>query len=164
MDFEVGAQGPLFLLPMDEEIKEIINPVLQDEGYELVEMIFRKEAGRQVLRLLVDREGGIKLSDCVRLNQRISHVLDEENVIIEPYMVEVDSPGIDRWFTAKRDYERAKGRLVRVTLNEAILDKKEHIGRLEDISEDAIKIDVEKKGIISILFTTIVRARQEVEF
>lgn len=164
LDLEVGALGPLFLLPMEDRIKGIISPVLQNEGCELVEMAFRKEAGRQVLRLLVDREGGIKLSDCVRLNQKISQVLDERNVIIEPYMVEVDSPGIDRWFTAKRDYERAKGRMVRVTLNEAILDKKEYIGRLEDISEDSIKIDVEKKGIIGIPFTKIVRARQEVEF
>ena len=149
---------------MVDRIKEIINPVLQDEGCELVEMVFRKEAGAQVLRLLVDREGGIKLSDCVRLNERIGQILDETDAIPEHYIIEVDSPGIDRWFTAKRDYERAKGRMVRVTLNEAILDKKEYIGRLEDILEDSINIDVEKKGIISIPFTKIVRARQEVEF
>ena len=149
---------------MVDRIKEIISPVLGNEGCELVEMSFRNESGRQVLRLLVDREGGIKLSDCVRLNERIGQILDETDAIPEHYIIEVDSPGIDRWFTAKRDYERAKGRMVRVTLNEAILDKKEYIGRLEDIAEDSINIDVEKKGIISIPFTKIVRARQEVEF
>ena len=156
--------GPLFSLPMEERIKQVIEPVLQEEGVELVEFIFRREASRQVLRLLVDKEGGIQLGDCVRLNERISQLLDEGNVIAEPYLVEVDSPGIDRWFSTKRDYERAKGRMVRVTLNEAILDKKEYIGRLEGILEDLIKIDVEKKGVIDVPFDKIVRARQEVEF
>ena len=88
----------------------------------------------------------------------------EANIIQERYVLEVDSPGIDRPFSSKRDYERAKGRLVRVTLSEAILDKKEYIGRLEAISEDSVKIDTEKKGIIDIPFGKIVRARQEVEF
>ena len=149
---------------MIEKIREIVGQVLKAEGIELVDIIYRKEAGRQVLRLLVDREGGIVLSDCVGLSQRISQVLDEGNVITEQYLLEVDSPGVDRWFAVKRDYERAKGRLVRVTLSEAILDKKEYIGRLEEISGAAIKIDVEKKGIIEVPFAKIVRARQEVEF
>ncbi|NQT75853.1 MAG: ribosome maturation factor RimP [Candidatus Omnitrophica bacterium] len=149
---------------MIEKIREIVGQVLEAEGIELVDIIYRKEAGSQVLRLLVDREGGVVLSDCVGLSQRISQVLDQGNVITEQYLLEVDSPGVDRWFAVKRDYERAKGRLVRVTLSEAILDKKEYIGRLEEISGVAIKIDVEKKGIIEVPFAKIVRARQEVEF
>jgi len=147
---------------MIEKIKEAIGPVLEAEAVELVDIIYRREAGRQVLRLLVDKEGGIMLADCVRLNERISEVLDQGNVITEKYLLEVDSPGIDRWFSSKRDYERAKGRMVRVTLNEAVLDKKEYIGTLQEVSEGSIKIDVEKKGIIDIAFEKIVRARQEV--
>lgn len=153
-----------FCLLMIDKIKEIIQPILQEEDAELVDMIYRREAGRQVLRLLVDKEGGIALSDCVKLNESISQVLDESDVITESYVIEVDSPGIDRPFKVKRDYERAKGRLVRVTLNGAILDKKEYIGRLKEISEGYIKVDVKKKGVIDIPFEKIVRARQEVEF
>ncbi len=149
---------------MIDKIKEIIEPILQEENTELVEIIYRREAGRQVLRLLVDRQGGIVLSDCVELNERISHVLDETNVITERYVLEVDSPGVDRPFKTKRDYERAKGRMVRVTLSEAILDKKEYIGRLQEILEDYIKVDTKKKGIIDIPFEKIIRARQEIEF
>lgn len=149
---------------MIDRIKEVINSILEKEGVELVDMIFRNESGRKVLRLLVDKEGGIKLSECVRLNGNISQALEENNLITESYIIEVDSPGIDRWFIAKRDYERAKGRFVRVTLNEAVLDKKEYVGRLKDVMEDSIEIDVEKKGIIKVSFDNIVRARQEVEF
>ncbi len=149
---------------MIDRLKEIINPILQKESTELVEIIYRREGRRQVLRLLVDKEGGITLSECVKLNEKISNILEEGNVITESYVVEVDSPGMDRPFKTKRDYERSKGRMVRVTLNEAILDKKEYIVRLEDVLTDSIKIDIKKKGLIEIPFTKIVRARQEPEF
>ena len=148
---------------MVDKIKEIIEPILQEEQVELVEILLRREAGRQVLRLLVDKDNGIQLSDCIKLNEKIGRVLDEGNVIQENYVIEVDSPGIDRPFKVKRDYERAIGRLVRVTLNEKILGKKEYIARLEEISDAGVKIDVKKKGIIEIPFEKIVRAREEVE-
>lgn len=113
---------------------------------------------------MVDREGGIRLSDCVILNKKISQALEESGVIAEGYILEVDSPGVDRWFSGRQDYERARHRMVRVTLNEAVLDKKEYIGKLEEALESAIKIEVKKKGIIEIPYDKIVRARQEVEF
>ena len=149
---------------MIDKIREIIMPVLQEENAELVEIIYRREAGRQVLRLLVDRDGGIKLADCAKLNERIGQVLDERDIIQESYIIEVDSPGIDRPFKTKRDYERAIGRLVRVTLSERIQDKKEYIARLEEVSDMGVKIDVKKKGIIEIPFDKIARAREEIEF
>ncbi len=149
---------------MIDKIKEIIMSILQEENAELVEIIYRREAGRQVLRILADKEGGIKLADCARLNERISQVLDERDIIQESYVIEVDSPGIDRLFKTKRDYERAVGRFVRVTLSEKIPDKKEYIARLEEVSDTGVKIDVKKKGIIEIPFEKIVRAREEIEF
>ena len=148
---------------MIDKIKETIEPILQEEQVELVEVIFRREDGRQVLRLLVNKDKGIQLSDCIKLNEKIGRVLDENDIIQESYVIEVDSPGIDRPFKAKRDYERAIGRLVRVTLNERISDKKEYIARLEEVSDAGVKIDVEKKGIIEIPFEKICRAREEVE-
>ncbi|OIO33087.1 MAG: hypothetical protein AUJ70_03870 [Candidatus Omnitrophica bacterium CG1_02_40_15] len=167
---------------MIDKIKEIIISILQEENAELVEIIYKREAGRQVLRILADKEGGIKLADCARLNERISQVLDERDIIQESYVIEVDSPGIDRPFKTKRDYERAIGRLVRVTLSERIQDKKEYVARLEEVSDMGVKIDVhpvrdnrrlkptafsngvKKKGIIEIPFGKIFRAREEVEF
>jgi len=149
---------------MLDQIKQVIQSILQQENTALVDIIFRRESGQQVLRLLVDREGGIRLSDCVILNKKISQALEESGVIAEGYILEVDSPGVDRWFSGRQDYERARHRMVRVTLNEAVLDKKEYIGKLEEALESAIKIEVKKKGIIEIPYDKIVRARQEVEF
>lgn len=161
---KVGAVCPLFLLPMIDKIKEVIEPVIHEEKAELVEIIFRKEGGRQVLKLLVDKDNGIQMADCVSLNEKIGQALDQADIIQESYVIEVDSPGIDRPFKTKRDYERALGRLVRVTLVERISDKKEYIARLEEVSDAGVKIDVKKKGIIEIPFEKIVRAREEIEF
>jgi len=149
---------------MIDKIKEVIEPVIQEEKAELVEIIFRKEGGRQVLKLLVDKDNGIQMADCVSLNEKIGQALDQADIIQESYVIEVDSPGIDRPFKTKRDYERALGRLVRVTLVERIADKKEYIARLEEVSDAGVKIDVKKKGIIEIPFEKIVRAREEIEF
>jgi len=149
---------------MLEKIKEIIDPVLQEEQVELVEITFRMEAGRHALRILADKDGGIQLVDCVRLNEKIGQVLDAADIIQESYVIEVASPGIDRLFKTKRDYERAIGRLVRVTLSERIQDKKEYIARLEEVSDRGVKIEVKKKGVIEIPFEKIVRAKEEVEF
>ena len=157
---------------MIDSIKEIIEPIIQEDGAELVEMIYGREAGKQVLRLLVDKEGGIQMADCVRLNKKISQALDvgtahcavPTDIMQGSYVLEVDSPGIGRLFKIKRDYERAAGRLVRVTLNEAIAEKKEHIGRIEEVSERYIRVNKYKKGIIEIPFEKIIRAREEVEF
>ena len=160
----MGRSFTRFFYFMTDKIKELIDPVLKEEGVELVELIYRREGNRQVLRLLVDRDGGITLEDCAGLNECIGQLLEESDTITERYTLEVHSPGIDRPFKVKRDYERALGRLVRVMLNEAVLDKKEYIGRLEQVLEDSIKVEVKKKGILDIPFSKIMRARQEVEF
>lgn len=149
---------------MIDKLKTIIQPILDKEQVELVDIIYRPESGGNVLRLLVDKEGGIKLAECIALNEKIGMVLDESNVINEKFILEVASPGIDRVFKVKRDYERAVGRILRVTLNERILEKMEYIGRLLEVLDNSIKIDVPKKGILDIPFDKIVRARQEVSF
>ena len=153
----------IYILMIDK-IREIIEPILEKRKVELVDTIYRMEGARQVLRILVDREGGITLAECAELNEVISRVLDESDVITTRYILEVYSPGIDRPFKVKKDYEKAKNRLVRVTLNEPILEKKEYIGRLEEVSGYSIKINTKKKGVIEIPFEKITRTRQEVEF
>lgn len=149
---------------MIDKLKTIIQPILDIEQVELVDIIYRPESGGKVIRLLVDKEGGIKLAECIELNEKIGRVLDESNVVNEKFILEVASPGIDRMFKIKRDYERALGRIVRVTLNERILEKMEYIGRLLEVFDSFIKIDVPKKGVLDISFDKIIRTRQEVGF
>lgn len=115
-----------------------------------------------VLRLLVDKEGGITLNDCAMLNEKIGTLLDGQGIMSQSYILEVSSPGVDRPIVTKKDFERAKGKVVRVVLNEPLLEKFEHIGILEEILEQGIRIKTEKMGILEMSFENIKRARQEV--
>ena len=93
-------------------IQALIEPVVAEQEVELVELTCRPQ-GRQVLvRLLVDKPGGITIARCGRINQRVSAALETANLIEESYTVEVSSPGLDRPLAAKRDFERAIGEEV----------------------------------------------------
>ncbi len=149
-------------LSIIESVKELIRPLLEEQNFELVDILYRREQGKMVLRLLADKEGGITLNDCALLNEKIGALLDEKDIMNQSYILEVSSPGVDRPLVTKRDFERVKGRLVRVVLKESLLGKFEHVGKLEDILDQSIRIKTEKFGVLEIKFENIKRARQEV--
>ena len=92
---------------MDQEeilkrVGELSEPILAGEGFELVEIQFRRESRGWILRLFVDREGGMSLDDCVRLSHEIGRGLDVEDLIEMPYTLEVSSPGLTRSLKTSR--------------------------------------------------------------
>ena len=103
---------------MDEQwmgdIRAIIEPVLADREMELVELTCRPQGRQLVVRLLVDRVGGVTIQQCAEVNQLIGQALDAANLIEGSYLLEVSSPGLDRPLVSKRDFERALGEDVRV--------------------------------------------------
>ena len=143
-----------------EKIKEIIEPLLKDRGVELIDATYRRENGRMVLRLLIDKPGGIVLGKCADLNKQIGEVLDTEDLIEDRYTLEVDSPGLDRRFKNRSDFERTMGELIRV------VDKKgkNYIGKVIGLNTDEVILE-EKNGESAILpYSDIAVARIEVEF
>src|SRR3989338_7025429 len=93
-------------------IEQIIKPIVSESRIELVELTCRAHAGKLLIRLLVDKPGGVTIAQCARVNQRVSQALDEANLISESYTVEVSSPGLDRPLVSKRDFERALGEMI----------------------------------------------------
>ena len=105
--------GKIAMQPdITEEIKKLIQPVIDQEQVELVDLIYRREAGRYVLRLLVYKVNGVSLDDCSRINRAISDILDNSDLIQHSFVLEVNSPGLDRPIVTKRDFERNIGRAV----------------------------------------------------
>ena len=78
------------------------DPILSNEGMELVEIEYRREARGWVLRLYIDKEGGVTLDDCTRISQEVGRSLDVEDFILIPYTLEVSSPGLTRPLKTKR--------------------------------------------------------------
>jgi len=93
-------------------IQALIQPIVAEQETELVELTCRPQGRQLLVRLLVDKPGGITVAQCARINQRVSEALETANLIEESYTVEVSSPGLDRPLAAKRDFERAVGEEV----------------------------------------------------
>jgi ribosome maturation factor RimP len=146
-----------------QELKEMISPLLQDQGLVLVDLRLMRTGRGKILRLLVDRkEGGIKLQDCARLNQMIGNMLDEQDIIKERYTLEVSSPGLDRDLLVKEDFLRCVNRQVRVFLREPVNEKMELEGKVGRVVGESVYIDTALE-VIEIPLSKITKAKQKVE-
>lgn len=97
-------------------IEEVVQPVLRDHGLELVDLEWRSQRPRGVLRLFVDKPGGVAIGDCERASREIGDVLDAADVITGGYDLEVSSPGLDRQLRKERELRWAIGKRVRCWL------------------------------------------------
>ena len=98
------------------QIEEVVQPVLLDHGLTLVDLEFRPRRPRGVLRLFVDKPGGVGIDDCQRVSREVSDVLDASALIEEAYDLEVSSPGLDRQLRKDREFRWAVGKRVQCWL------------------------------------------------
>ena len=126
------------------DIEALVRPVVESSGLELVEAAFRRDAGRRVLRVTVDRDGGVDLDAISDASERISRRLDLEDVVSGSYTLEVSSPGIERPLRAPRDFERRVGEKVKVKTAEPVEGSRTHTGTLAAADADAIVVATEQ--------------------
>jgi ribosome maturation factor RimP len=136
---------------MDRRMAEIITPVIEDMGYELVRV--RLMSGKEsILQIMADRpDGGIEVDDCAKISQAISAVLDVEDPIIEAYTLEVSSPGIDRPLTRLKDFEMFEGYEAKIETADLIDGRRRFKGQLAGIEGNEVLINVEE-GTIGLQF------------
>lgn len=118
---------------MDAEA--LIRPVIEGEGLELVDVTFGREGGRRILRVTVDRDGGVDLDTISQLSGQVSRRLDLEGFEPGPYALEVTTPGIERPLRRPQDFRRAVGERVLVKTDEGVLE-----GELRAAEDDEIRI------------------------
>lgn len=125
---------------IEKAVDELLRPVVEGMGYELVEIRVLNEQGRWVLRLMADREGGITLDECARLSREVAPHLDVADVIPYRYNLEVSSPGIRRPLIRREDFLRFTGERVMVRTRQGIGGRKRFrgIGRGLDEKEQLI--------------------------
>ena len=123
-----------------QAIRQLAGPILEAASTELVELIVHRHGRQAVVRLLVDKVGGVTIQDCARLNQQIGQALDQSSLMSDSYMLEVSSPGLDRPLVSPRDFERAIGEEVNLTVVEAMQGAKQVIGTLLSVQESAVVI------------------------
>jgi ribosome maturation factor RimP len=99
-------------------VEQLVEPMLEEMGIELVEVQFRREAAGLVLRLIIDKENGVGIDDCTRVSRQTGHLLEVEELIKPSFHLEVSSPGLDRPLITERDFNRNRDREVKVTFKE----------------------------------------------
>lgn len=120
---------------------EIIEPVVASEGMELVEVEFQSEPRGWVLRLYIDKEGGITLKDCMAISREVGDLLDVKDPIDHPYHLEVSSPGLNRPIRKPRDFERFSGQRVKITLAEPLGGRRVFQGVMQGLEGNVLKMD-----------------------
>ena len=131
---------------VEDQISAIALQVVQGFGLELLKVEFRRERNGLVLRLFIDREGGVKVKDCEQVSQDLSTMLSlkgMEGTIPGPYCLEVSSPGLDRNLARESDFLRNIGKKIRFTVREETGRKTQVSGVLKSWSGDRISIVTE---------------------
>lgn len=145
------------------ELRNFIGDYLKNQGLDLVDFIYRYEGRDLFLRILVDKpQGGINLDECAQLNNQISRILDEKDILKDSYILEVFSPGLDKPLNSKGDFLRCINRKVRFFLLESIKGKIELEGLICKVEDDTVYIDI-NGNIVDIPIAKINKAKQVIE-
>ncbi len=136
----------------ESSIKDLVEEVGKELDYEVVDVFFAREGRQRVLRVFIDRPGGINIKDCESFSERLSAVLDEEDPIPGPYLLEVSSPGINRPLTKPEHFQRFRGEPVELRLYSSFQGRKRIKGRLEGWSPEGdgavlLEVDGEKMAV-----------------
>jgi len=140
------------------DLTDFLNTLSKSLHFELVELIIIRRGRAIHVEAFIDKEsGGITIAECSSVNKQLSRYIEEKNLIAEDYVVEVSSPGLDRPLKTKRDFSRVKGFQVRFHLNEMLEGKKEYMGVILEVNDQAVRIE-NKKTTMEIQYNKIHKA------
>lgn len=126
-------------------LRNMLEPGIRALGYELVDIEYKGDGSRNMLRLFIDRPAGINVDDCATVSRQVSAVLDVEDPIPEQYTLEVSSPGLDRPLVKREDFERYAGETVKLRMSEAVLGRKNFKGTLVGVDDEMVLVDVDQE-------------------
>lgn len=139
-------------------VRSLAEPLCASEGLELVHVEFQREANGRVLRLYIDKPGGIKLDDCAGVSRQMGDILDVNLEEIGPYSLEVTSPGSERPLAKHEDFERFKGNRVKIKTSRPYNGQKNFTGILIGISGEQVNLQIGEEDIV-IPYQDISKAR-----
>ncbi|NLA74679.1 MAG: ribosome maturation factor RimP [Deltaproteobacteria bacterium] len=125
-----------------DRVFELIEPLLYDMGYELIEVEYLSMHGRWVLRLYIDKEGGVTIDDCADVSRELGDVIDVKEVIEHEYVLEVSSPGLNRPLRREKDFLKATGSRVRIRMKEAVSGQRHFTGVFKNCAKGMVFLDL----------------------
>jgi ribosome maturation factor RimP len=160
----VGFPTLLFYMAeIRQKIITLAESLAGPHGLQLVEVEIAGSGRRPLVRVFIDKEGGVTLDECAKFSRALSALFDVEDPIPTAYMLEVSSPGLDRPLKKVRHFEQVKGKLARIVLKKEIEGQNVIIGRIRDVQGETIILVAADGEDVLIPFDTISRARLEIE-
>lgn len=152
-----------------ETVTEMVQPILDEKNFELVDMEFLKEGKSWYLRVFIDKEGGIDIEECAYVSELLSEKLDscDPDPIPQAYFLEVSSPGAERPLKKESDYERALGEYIHLSLYQAIDGEKQYEGVLAALTPETLTLKYRVKTRVKELTIerkNIAKARLAIQF
>lgn len=146
-----------------QEVREVVEPILQSQGYELVDLEYQRESRGWVLRIYLDREGGITLDDCSGVSHEVGAVLEVKDVIPNAYVLEVSSPGLTRPLKKPEDYNRFRNQLVKIKLFQPLDGRRNFKGTLLGLEVETVRVEADGQ-VFEIPLQSIAKANLEIDF
>lgn len=150
-------------------VTELAEPLAASLGLELAEVEYKQEGARMVLRIFIDRDGGVTLDDCAAVSRELAEILDVEDFIQSRYSLEVSSPGLNRPLKKPSDYERFTGRLVKIRTYELLADdagnkRKTFTGELLGLVNGVVRLKLTEGQTAGVPLEKVAKANLEFEF
>jgi ribosome maturation factor RimP len=169
-----GFFDPLFFLEsrrlkqesVAERVEAVARRVTDGRGFELAGVEVKRDRSGHLVRVFVDREGGIGLDDLQSVSEEVSAILDAEDPVPSAYTLEVSSPGLDRPLRSEADYRRFLGRLVKLASYEPVDGRRHWTGRLTAFEDGVVTVSLEREGgaTARVPLAKLSHGRLEVEF
>ena len=148
-----------------QKVREIAERVGASEGIEIVEAELAGGGKARVLRIFIDKPGGVTHADCEMISHQVGAILDVEDVIPGgAYTLEVSSPGVERKLTKPSDFERFRGQKAKITLREPVENSKHWVGTLAGMDQNIVSIEPEPGRTIRFSFDQIQKANLKFEW
>lgn len=150
-------------MDLKARIEELVNENLKSESHFLVEVVITASQGPKKVLILLDGDEGINIDNCAKVSRAVGHTIEEEELIIDAFRLEVSSPGLDHPIVLLRQYKKNVGRKVKVTLKEGTV----HEGQLIEVNKNEISVEeiIKKdKNIRTLLFEDILKTEVLVSF
>ena len=140
-----------------KQVWSLAEPLCESEGLELIQVEYQRESAGRIMRLYVDKPGGIVLDDCVGISRQMGDILDVNLADVGPYNLEVTSPGAERPLAKKQDFAKFEGSRVKIKTYQSLNGRKNFNGVLMGISADEVSLKIDD-GIITIAYADISKA------
>jgi len=146
-----------------ERINRIAEGIAADQGVEMVHAEIAGAKRDSVVRVYIDKEGGVGIEDCSRFSGAMEELLDAEDVIPWAYVLEISSPGIERQLYSLKDFVRFTGELAKIKTKAELEGQKNFVGRIEAVEDNDIVFDDRTAGQVRITFDNVDKANLKID-